>query len=103
MYIVANGFSFTTKRGVLQAGDEVTEKDFPSHDAFVKRVAAGKIIVGKPKAQIEKEAADLAAKQKAPAGEEAKNQKSAAEKAEKEKKAKAKANAEAAPAALEGK
>jgi len=100
MYIVANGFSFTTKRGVLQSGDEVTEKDFPSHEAFVKRVSAGKIIVGKPKAQIEKEAAALAENQKTAARQAAAEKKSIAEKAAREKKETAEAAVKAAKDAL---
>ncbi|MDR2097708.1 MAG: hypothetical protein LBP37_04230 [Spirochaetaceae bacterium] len=63
MYIVANGYSFTSKRGILGPGNEIAEKDFASHEAFVKAVAKGKIVIGKGREQLEKEAAERAQKQ----------------------------------------
>jgi colicin import membrane protein len=65
MYIVKDGYSFSTKRGILKPGDEITEKDFVSHEAFVKAVSRGKIIAGKSPEQLEKEAAELAKKEQA--------------------------------------
>jgi hypothetical protein len=64
MYIVASGFSFSTKRGVIAEGKEITEKDFASHEAFVRAVSKKKIIVGKPEEQTEKDAAQAAEKAK---------------------------------------
>jgi colicin import membrane protein len=63
MYCVADGYSFSGKRGILGPGNEITEKDFASRDAFVKAVAKGKIVVGKNDEQLKKEAAERAQKQ----------------------------------------
>jgi hypothetical protein len=64
MYKVADGFAFTSKRGIIKAGEEITEEDFSSHDSFVGAVAKKKIVVGKTPEQLEKEAKELAEKQK---------------------------------------
>jgi hypothetical protein len=56
MYIVANGYSFVTARGVLKFGDEIQEGDFASKDTFLKKVEKKHIIAGKTKEQLEKEA-----------------------------------------------
>jgi hypothetical protein len=58
MYIVAQGHSFVTARGVISAGDEITEKDFSEKETFLKKVTKGHIVTGKSKAQLEKEAAE---------------------------------------------
>jgi hypothetical protein len=64
MYIVATGYAFTSKRGIIAEGDEITEKDFANHEAFVKAVSKKKIIMGKSKEQAEKEAAEKREKEK---------------------------------------
>lgn len=51
IYVVAAGYAFTSKRGMLEEGDEVFEKDFASKEAFNKAIAKGKIIDSKDKAQ----------------------------------------------------
>jgi chromosome segregation ATPase len=100
MYLVKDGYSFATKRGVLQPGDEVAEKDFVSHEAFVKAVSKGKIIVGKPPEQLEKEAAERAKKQQAEIEAAAAKEKGKALDGAKKKKETALAAAEAAKSAL---
>jgi hypothetical protein len=59
MYIVGKGHAFTSKRGMIREGEEITEKDFASHDAFVKAMAKKKIIAGENNERI---AADEKAK-----------------------------------------
>jgi hypothetical protein len=58
MYIVAKGHSFSTPRGILLPGDEVTERDFPDKKAFLKRVQKGSIVAGKSKDLLAKEEAE---------------------------------------------
>ncbi|MDR3191577.1 MAG: hypothetical protein LBT87_00765, partial [Treponema sp.] len=61
MYIVAKGHSFSTPRGILLPGDEVTEKDFSDKKAFLKRVQKGSIVAGKSKDQLDREEAEAKA------------------------------------------
>jgi hypothetical protein len=44
MYVVAKGFAFTSKRGMIKEGGEITEKDFASKEAFSQALAKKKII-----------------------------------------------------------
>ncbi|MDR1253338.1 MAG: hypothetical protein LBK62_14445 [Treponema sp.] len=58
MYIVAKGHSFTTPRGILGPGNEISEKDFSDKKAFLKRVQKGSIVAGKSTDQLAKEEAE---------------------------------------------
>jgi chromosome segregation protein len=101
MYIVAAGYSFTGKRGIVGPGSEITEKDFASHEAFVRAVAKGKIIVGKGQEQLEKEAAERAQKQQEAIEAAAGREKGKALEAVKNRKETAAAAVQVARAALE--
>jgi colicin import membrane protein len=96
MYVVNKGFAFTSKRRMLQEGDEVTEKDFVSHDAFIKAVAKDKIVVGKSKDQIAAEAKVAAEKAQAEKAETDKTEKETAVKTAKQMKETAEAALKAA-------
>jgi colicin import membrane protein len=63
MYVVNVGFAFTSKRGMINEGEEITEKDFSSHEAFVKAISKSKIVIGETEEQ--KKAKDKAAAEKA--------------------------------------
>lgn len=54
-YLVSEGHSFSTKRGILGPGAEITEKDFGTKEVFLKNIQKGKIVPGKSKAEIEAE------------------------------------------------
>ena len=86
MYVVAAGYAFINKGIVYKEGDEITEKAFASHEAFVRAVSKKKIVVGKPKEQIEKEAAEAAEKAKLDAAKAAETEKAKEKTAAREKK-----------------
>lgn len=44
MYEVAKGHAFISKRGALNEGDKILEKDFSSKENFEKAIASGKVI-----------------------------------------------------------
>jgi chromosome segregation ATPase len=73
MFVVAMGFAFTSKRGVIKEGDEIAEKDFASKEAFQKALSKKKIIDSKELPSKEKGNVIAAAKQKKETAENAVN------------------------------
>jgi len=71
MFVVATGYAFTSKRGVIKEGDEIAEKDFATKEAFEKAKAKKKIIDSKelPDKDKDKANAIAAAKKKKEAAE----------------------------------
>jgi len=68
MFVVADGYSFCTARGVIKPGAEIKESDFAKKETFQKKVKAGHIVEGKSKEQLAAEAkakANAAAKKAA--------------------------------------
>ena len=74
MFVVAEGYSFCTARGVIKPGAEIKESDFAKEETFQKKVDAGHIVEVKSKEQsaagvetktaaAAKKAADKAAEQ----------------------------------------
>jgi len=94
MYVVANGNSFITARGSIGPGEEIRESDFANKATFLKRVADGRIVIGKTNAQLEKEACEKRKAAEKAASEEADRKKQ-------EAKAKAAERVTLAEAALE--
>jgi hypothetical protein len=63
MFVVAMGFAFTSKRGIIKEGDEISEKDFATKEAFQKALSKKKIIDSKDLPSKEKGNTIAAAKQ----------------------------------------
>jgi len=82
MFVVADGYSFCTARGVIKPGAEIKESDFAKKETFQKKVEQGRIVLANTKEQEQpvKAAKSTTAKDKQPPKEDSQSKEGSTEK-----------------------